>query len=61
MKTPSIGFWQDSLNSMHPSVRVRYIPYFAMAESMDKSFDALLSLWGNANGAALHAWRALTR
>ena len=60
MKKPS-GFWQDSLNSIHPSIRIRYIPYFAMAESMDKSFDALLSLWGNANAAATQAWRSLLK
>jgi hypothetical protein len=61
MKKPSNGFWQDSLNSLHPSVRIRYIPYFAMAESMDKSFDALLSLWGSANAAAMQTWRSLMR
>jgi hypothetical protein len=57
----SAGFWQDSLNAMHPSVRVRYIPYFVMAETMDQSFDSVLSLWGNANGALLHTWRSLMR
>jgi hypothetical protein len=60
MKKPS-GFWQDNLNSLHPSVRIRYIPYFAMAETMDKSFDGMLSLWGNANTAVVHAWRSLLK
>jgi len=60
MKKPT-GFWQDSLNALHPSIRIRYIPWFAMAETMDRSFDALLSLWGNANAAATQAWRALMR
>jgi hypothetical protein len=60
MKKPS-GFWQDSLQSLHPSVRIRYIPYFGMAETMDKSFDGVLSLWRDANGAVLHAWRALMK
>jgi hypothetical protein len=55
------GFWQNNLNALHPSIRIRYIPYFAMAETMDKSFDAILSLWGNANSAAVQAWRALMK
>ncbi|MEK6246448.1 MAG: hypothetical protein AABM33_18365 [Pseudomonadota bacterium] len=60
MKKPS-SFWHDSLHSLHPSVRIRYIPYFAMAETMDKSFDAALALWRSANEGALQAWRALMR
>ncbi len=60
MKKPT-GFWQDSLQSLHPSIRIRYIPYFAMAETLDKSFDAALGLWKSAHAAALDAWRALVR
>ena len=60
MKTPS-RFWHDSLHSLHPSIRIRYIPYFAMAETMDQSFDAILSVWHNANAAAVEAWRSLLR
>jgi hypothetical protein len=60
MKKPS-SFWKDSLNSMHPSVRVRYIRYFAMAETMDRSFDAVLDLWRGANEATLQAVRAALR
>jgi hypothetical protein len=63
MKKPSdpSSFWHDSLHSIHPSVRIRYIPWFAMAENMDRSFDGLLSLWRNANEAALTGWRSLVR
>jgi hypothetical protein len=63
MKKPSdpSSFWHDSLHSIHPSVRIRYIPYFAQAEAMDRSFDAVLSLWRNANDAAVSAWRSLMR
>ena len=60
MTKPS-SFWHDSLHSIHPSIRIKYIPYFAQAEAMDRSFDAVLSLWGNANHAALDAWRALIK
>ena len=60
MTKPS-SFWHDSLHSIHPSIRIKYFPYFAQAEAMDRSFDAVLSLWGNANYAALDAWRALIR
>ena len=55
------SFWHDSLHSIHPSVRIKYLPYFAQAEAMDRSFDALLSLWRNANDAAVQAWRSLMR
>ena len=60
MKKPT-GFWQTSLNSLHPSVRVRYLPYFAQAAAMDRSFDAILALWRSANAAAVNTWRALMR
>ena len=60
MQKPS-SFWHDSLHSIHPSIRIKCIPYFAQAEAMDRSFDAVLSLWGNANDAALSAWRAMIR
>jgi hypothetical protein len=60
MKKPS-SFWHDSLHSIHPSIRIKYIPYFAQAEAMDRSFDAVLSLWADANHAAVHAWRSLMK
>jgi hypothetical protein len=59
--TSPSSFWHDSLHSIHPSVRVKYIPYFAQAEAMDRSFDGVLSLWRNANEGVLHAWRTLMR
>jgi len=59
--TSPSSFWHDSLHSIHPSVRIQYIPYFAMAENMDRSFDGVLSLWRNAHEGILHSWRALLR
>ena len=60
MEKPS-SFWHDSLHSMHPSVRIRYIAWFGMAETMDQSFDAVLGLWRSANDGAMQAWRSLIR
>ena len=60
MKKPS-GFWQNSLDSMHPSLRIRYIAWFGMAETMDQSFDAALGLWRGANDGAMQAWQSLMR
>ncbi len=63
MKNPSSpsSFWHDALHSMHPSVRVRYHQWFSMAEAMDRSFDATLELWRNANSAAVQNYRAILR
>ena len=60
-KTSASSFWQDNLNSIHPSLRIRYLPYMGMAETMDNSFDAALGLWRSANAAALQAFRSLLR
>lgn len=46
---------------MHPSVRVRYYQWFSLAESWDRSFDAMLDLWRNANQAAVQTCRAVLR
>lgn len=46
---------------MHPSVRVRYYQWFSLAEAMDRSFDAMLDLWHNANAAAVQNFRAILR
>jgi hypothetical protein len=54
-------FWHDSLHGMHPSLRVRYYEWFPMVEAMDRSFDAMLELWRNANAAALQNLRAIVR
>lgn len=43
---------------MHPSVRVRYYQWFAMAEAMDRTFDDVLTLWHDANQGAVQAYRA---
>ncbi len=67
MKNPSSPvtnpsrFWHTALHSMHPSVRVRYHQWFSMAEAMDRSFDATLDLWRNANSAAVQNYRAILR
>ena len=42
-----------ALHTIHPSVRIQYIPYFAQAEAMDRSFDSVLSLWRNDNEGIL--------
>ncbi len=54
--TPS-RFWHTSLHSMHPSLRIRLIPCFALAETLDRSFDATLEMWSGANAAALKTIR----
>jgi hypothetical protein len=46
---------------MHPSLRIRYIPYFALAETLDRSFDAVLELWSDANAGALKTIRMAMR
>ena len=60
MDKPS-SFWRTALHSMHPSVRVRYVHWFTMAETLDRSFDATLQLWRDANEAALKTFRAALR
>ena len=54
-------FWHNSLHAMHPSLRIRYIPYFALAETLDRSFDAVLDLWSGANARALKPIRMAMR
>jgi hypothetical protein len=60
LSNPS-SFWHDTLHAMHPSLRVRYYQWFSMVEAMDRNFDSILELWGNANAAAVKNFRAVVR
>lgn len=39
------SFWMQALDSLHPSVRERYAPYFHRAETWERGIDAALALW----------------
>jgi hypothetical protein len=39
------SFWMEALDSLHPSVRERYAPYFHRAEAWECGLDAALALW----------------
>ena len=39
------SFWMTALDTLQPSVRERYAPYFHRAEAWDRAFDEALALW----------------
>ena len=41
----SRSFWMQALDTLHPSVREHYAPYFHQAEIWERRLDAALVLW----------------